>query len=344
MYKLILIAFISLFAGQLPYFSAQGNCVREPLAFLPLVMNDSGYPPDTDRKPKNKRNIRIKDQPVKTTVKKSYALDPVDVPEYPTEFRMEKYALPAYLGLEGEYKIDCLWVNSHPYFSIWENNKLNPYGFNGEHFADTIQLILFNSKDSILWHSPLDITTITSDFGLRRASWHYGIDFRVRIGTPVYAVFDGIVRVIGYERRGFGRFLVIRHTNGLESVYAHLSRTFFTLGQEVKSGEVIGYGGNTGRSTAPHLHFELRYAGNAINPNLVFDFDANQIREREFRIKPDVFAYLAEANKIRYHKVRRGDTLSGIGYRYGVSINKLCQLNGIRRSSILNIGQRIRIN
>jgi hypothetical protein len=161
---------------------------------------------------------------------------------------------------------------------------------------------------------------------------------------PVYSIFDGIVRVIGYERRGFGRFLVIRHANGLESVYAHLSRTFFTLGEEVKAGEVIGYGGNTGRSTAPHLHFEIRYAGNAIDPNLIFNFETNQIRVREFKIQPDVFAYLEEANKIRYHRVRRGDTLSEIGYRYGVSISKLCRLNGIRRSSILNIGQRIRIN
>jgi hypothetical protein len=343
-YKKHLIALITLCAGVFAHTAAQTAAMPEATGLKTMEHVKPLYPEDPGRKYRKKNSKFPKDPSPDNPVKSNIRLDPVPVPDYPARFTMKKYPLPSYLGLDGEYKIDCLWVKSHPYFSVWENNKLNPYGINGEHFEDTIRLVLFNPNDSILWHSPLDKTIITSDFGLRRASWHYGIDFRVKVGVPVYAAFDGIVRVIGYERRGFGRFLVIRHTNGLESVYAHLSRTFFNLGEEVKSGEVIGYGGNTGRSTAPHLHFELRYAGNAINPNLVFDFDTNQIRDQEFKIEPDVFAYLEEANKIRYHRVRRGDTLSGIGYRYGVTISKLCRLNGIRRTSILQIGQRIRIN
>jgi len=295
---------------------------------------------DPGRKRKGKKPIG----PENNELKRSYDLTPSPVPENSITFRREKYILPAYLRSEAGYKIDCLYINNYDYFSIWENNKLNPYGFNGENFADTVHLILFNPKDSILWHSPLDQTIVTSDFGLRRSSWHYGVDFRLKVGTPVYAAFDGIVRIIGYERRGFGRYLVIRHANGLESVYAHLSKTFYTIGETVKAGEVIGNGGNSGRSTAPHLHFELRYSGNAIDPNLVYDFNTNQIRNQQFIVQPDVFRYLAEAHKIRYHTVRRGDTLSEIGYRYGVSINKLCLLNGIRRTSILRIGQRLRVN
>lgn len=339
MIKLNLIVLISLSVGAMLSAPAQSDFIEnrgEKFSMDHASLN----PSDPGRKKKNIKSIGS----ANPEPKKSYTLSPVRVPENPVKLMRDKYLLPSYLSIDGEYKIDCLYINSYQYFSVWENNKLNPYGMDGEHFADTVQLILFNSNDSISWHSPLDQTTITSDFGLRRAAWHYGVDLRLKVGTPVYAAFDGIVRVIGYQRRGFGRYLVIRHANGLETVYAHLLKTFFTVGDEVQAGDVIGNGGNSGRSTAPHLHFELRYAGNAIDPNLVYDFGTNQIRNQDFEVQPDVFTYLAEANKIRYHTVRSGDTLSGIGYRYGVSITKLCRLNGIRRTSILNIGQRIRIN
>jgi murein DD-endopeptidase MepM/ murein hydrolase activator NlpD len=337
--KINLIVLIFLCAGAFGSAPAQSDFLVKGKEGI-MKDHPAILPRDPGKKGKNKKETDLFDP----ETKKSFSLTPVTVPENATTFITDKYNLPTYLSMDGEYKIDCLYINSHQYFSVWENNKLNPYGVNGEYFADTVQLILFNPKDSILWHSPLDNTIITSDFGLRRAAWHYGIDFRLKVGTPVYAAFDGIVRVLGYERRGFGRYLVIRHANGLESVYAHLSKTLYNLGEEVHAGDVIGNGGNSGRSTAPHLHFEFRYAGNAIDPNLVYDFEANQIRNQDFVVQPDVFTYLAEANKIRYHNVRSGDTLSGIGYRYGVSITKLCQLNGIRRTSILNIGQRIRIN
>ncbi len=292
------------------------------------------------KRKKSKDNI----DPTDITAKQSYKLKPIAVPAYDLRFENEKSSLPSYLGIDGAYKIDCVWVKSHDYFTIWENNKLNPYGINGKHFNDSINLVLYNIKDSALWHAPLDYSIITSDFGLRRASWHYGVDLRVKVGAPVYAAFNGIVRIIGYERRGFGRFIVLRHANGFESLYAHLSRTNVRLGEEVVAGGTIGTGGNSGRSTASHLHFELRYAGNAIDPNLIFDFESNHIRDQYFIVQPQVFAYLDEARKIRYHVIRKGDTLSGIGYRYGVSINKLCFLNNIRSSSILNIGRRLRIN
>lgn len=269
-------------------------------------------------------------------------LTPVHPPEYVINYRREKSPWPTYIGFDGIYKIDCVWVQRFDYFVDWENNKLNPYGIDGEYFMDTVQLSLFD--DSTSWHSPLDRTIITSDFGLRRASWHYGSDFRLNYKTPVYAAFDGIVRITGYQRRGFGRFLVIRHANGLETVYAHLSRQMVTLGEEVKAGDVIGYGGSSGRSTAPHLHFEIRYAGNAIDPNRIFDFSKNMIRGKAFTVDAGVFAYLQEANRIRYHVVRSGDTLSEISYWYGVPMYKICRLNGIRTSSILRIGQRIRVN
>ena len=263
--------------------------------------------------------------------------------DFSFNFLSELEPLPPYVFMEAGYKVDCVYVDQFDYYNIWETNKLNPYGFNGEHFTGSVPIKLQNMQGEE-WASPLDKTIITSDFGLRRAAWHYGTDFRLRIGTPVYAVSEGVVRIMAYERRGFGRFIVVRHDNGLETLYAHLSKSHVKLGQMVSRGQVIGEGGNTGRSTAPHLHFEIRYSGNAIDPKTVYDFNENRLIKPDIIINSESFAYLEEAHKIRYHVVRSGNTLSGIGYRYGVSVNTLCRLNGISRNSILRIGQRVRIN
>ena len=257
-------------------------------------------------------------------------------------FRTIPEPLPAFWVTQNNVKIDCVWVDSYDYYSVWNTQKLNPYGFDGLDLQDTIRLVLADSAGKE--RSPLDNTYITSDFGLRRAQWHYGTDIRVKVGTPVYAPFDGIVRINQYERHGYGRYMVIRHKNGLETLYGHLSKTFFNVGDEVKEGDVIGDGGNTGRSTGPHLHFELRYEGNAINPNDVYDFSTNTLRDSVLLITPETFAYLKEARAIRRVVVRRGDTLSGIAVRNGTTVTKICRLNGISRRSIIRPGQKLRIN
>jgi hypothetical protein len=270
------------------------------------------------------------------------------IPKPYTDFQLDllldKDPLPPYISIDGIYKIDCVYIKGFDYYQMWETNKLNPYGFNGEYYEESLEIQLYDEEGLGFWHSPLDQTIVTSDFGLRRAVWHYGVDIRVKTGAPVYAVFDGVVRISGYDRRGFGRFILIRHKNGLETLYGHLSKNFVKLGQKIKAGDVIGKGGNSGRSTAPHLHFEIRYSGDAINPNVLFDFKNNTIIDSKYTINHGSFEYLEEANKIRYHVIRSGDTLSGLSYRYGVSVNKMCSLSGISRNSILRIGQRVRIN
>ena len=156
--------------------------------------------------------------------------------------------------------------------------------------------------------------------------------------------FDGIVRIAQYDRYGYGHYILVRHYNGLETLYGHFKKRLARVGDVVKAGDVIGLGGNTGRSTAPHLHFEVRYEGNAIDPADLFDFQNDSLLSDQLSITPATFAYLAEARKIRYHRIRRGDTLSHISYRYGVSISKICRLNGISRKTILRVGRRLRIN
>ena len=101
---------------------------------------------------------------------------------------------------------------------------------------------------------------------------HKGLDIKVYIGDTIRAAFSGKVRIVRYEAGGYGKYIVIRHPNGLETIYGHLSEQLVTENQVVRAGEIIGLGGNTGRSTGSHLHFETRLCGVALNPALMFDF------------------------------------------------------------------------
>lgn len=182
---------------------------------------------------------------------------------------------------------------------------------------------------------------LTSDFGFRRYRHHYGVDIKVQIGDTIYASFDGMIRICKYSR-SFGNYIVIRHYNGLETIYAHLTRSLVSLNQVIKAGEAIGLGGSTGRSTGPHLHYEVRYLGQCINPHDIIDFNTYSIKTDTLNLTAKNFAYIAEIQKIRYHVVRRGDTLGKIAHRYGTTVSRLCKLNKIRSTKILRVGQRIR--
>lgn len=119
---------------------------------------------------------------------------------------------------------------------------------------------------------PTPSRVITSNFGRRWGRAHQGLDIKVYIGDTIRAAFSGKVRIVRYEARGYGNYVVIRHPNGLETIYGHMSRNLVHENQTVKAGQPIGLGGNTGRSTGSHLHFETRLCGVALNPALFFDF------------------------------------------------------------------------
>lgn len=116
---------------------------------------------------------------------------------------------------------------------------------------------------------------LTSPFGYRPrfGRMHKGVDLNLQVGDTVRASFDGRIRITQYEGKGYGYYVVVRHDNGLETVYGHLSRFLVKPNQYVKAGDPIALGGNTGRSTGPHLHFETRFMGIAINPATIIDFD-----------------------------------------------------------------------
>jgi murein DD-endopeptidase MepM/ murein hydrolase activator NlpD len=252
-----------------------------------------------------------------------------------------------YFDLEGEegfsLEIDSMWLNCHDYFSVWDCNRVNPYKIDGSKFSDTVFIKLFEPEEGAFAHPPLSNTYITSHFGMRRVRWHYGIDLKLQVGDTVNVAFDGIVRMVRYDRNGYGNYVLVRHANGLETLYAHLSEQLVKVGQVLKAGDVVGLGGNTGRSTGPHLHFEVRYQGNPINPLELYDFNKNALVSDVLLISPKTFQYLKEAKKVVYHSVRRGDTLSGISRKYGVPIQTLTKLNKISTKSTLRIGQKIRV-
>lgn len=246
------------------------------------------------------------------------------------------------------------------YTENW-TSKIQPYDVELNSLPISMVIDLVDSLKS--YHYPFK-GRVTSKYGPRRSRIHQGTDIDLETGDPVYATFDGRVRVTTYVRGGYGNLVILRHDNGLETYYGHLSEISVEPNEWVTAGQVIGKGGNTGRSTGSHLHFEMRYKGHTFDPERLIDFSTGTLRRETFLLKRTYFSpysrftqdfdeeiqsdeedkrIAAEAAAIKYHIVKRGDTLSRIAVNNHTTVTKLCQLNGINRNSVLRIGQRIRV-
>lgn len=227
---------------------------------------------------------------------------------------------------------------------------------------------------------PTKSRVITSNFGYR-ARWrrqHKGLDIKVYVGDTIRSAFSGMVRIVKNEgaRKGYGKYIVIRHDNGLETLYGHLSKQLVKENQRVKAGDVIGLGGNTGHSTGSHLHFETRLCGVALNPAVLFDFRAQDVTGDFYVYRKSTYSSdAAEATRLRgvqgngsynpadvnstagkdsstksaatagtrkMHKVKKGETLYRIATKYGVSVEQLRKLNGLGKNANIRAGQLIR--
>ena len=159
------------------------------------------------------------------------------------------------------------------------------------------------------------------------------------------AAFGGKVRISTYSK-SYGNVVVVRHNNGLETIYAHLSKRLVDIDSNITTGTPLGLGGNTGHSFGSHLHFEVRYFDEPLDPRDIIAFEDFTTHNDTLAISECSFAYRDELkllNAIKYHKIRSGNTLGHIAAKYGTSISTLCRLNGIRRTKILQIGERIRV-
>lgn len=223
----------------------------------------------------------------------------------------------------------------------WDSTRINGERFDSQNWTDTARIVLVDSVKKMRYVHPF-CSCVTSDFGARRWMWHYGVDIKLKKRDTVVAAFDGVVRVIQFDRRGYGHVVVIRHHGGLETIYGHLSKKLVVPNQRVKAGAILGLGGNTGRSTGSHLHFEIRYRGEPFDPNHIIDFSACTLRHDTLVLTALNFEYLIELRKAKWHTVRQGNTLGHIARRYGTSVRKLCQLNHISSRTLLRVGRKIR--
>lgn len=237
---------------------------------------------------------------------------------------------------------------THMYPMGWDTLTINPYKVDLKQMNDTILLALRDSMDCF-FHPPA-IGDVTSTFGFRRwgrrSKFHYGVDVRMEVGDPVYAIFDGVVR-IAKRSADYGYVVLIRHYNGIETLYAHFDQLLTYTGKTVRSGDIIGLAGTTGRSTGPHLHFEVRFMGEKIDPNKIIYFPSGSLMSDTLMIDKSCFKHLYEVTskklKSRYHIVKRGETLGKIAYRYGISVKHLASINRISTKTKLRAGKRIRI-
>jgi len=237
------------------------------------------------------------------------------------------------LLLEDELENEEEMFPADDLYGLWNSESVNPYA--------SVALPDSFAIDVSTYVAPTE-GYVTSPYGPRRRRFHHGIDLKVQVGDTIRAAFDGKVRLQNYQRRGYGNYLVIRHNNGLETIYAHLSDFLVTSDETVKAGDPIALGGNTGRSTGSHLHFETRFLGMAINPALILDFQ-NHVPHQDVY----VFTKTKSLNKfqngtITYHRVKQGDTLGKIARKHGVSINTLCRLNNIKPNKVLRVGTTLR--
>ena len=238
------------------------------------------------------------------------------------------------LYLEEELENEEEMYPADDLYGLWNSERVNPYS-SAVAIPDTFSI-------NVSTYFPPTEGRVTSPFGPRKRRFHYGIDLKVQIGDTIRAAFDGKVRVQEYQRKGYGYYLVIRHTNGLETIYAHLSDFLVESDQTVRAGQPIALGGNTGRSTGSHLHFETRFLGMAINPALIIDFQNYEPVKEVFVFNKTKSLNKYQNGSVAYHRVKKGDTLGKIARKHGVSINTLCRLNKIKPNTALKVGRTLR--
>ena len=252
----------------------------------------------------------------------------------------------AYLDL-GHPVIDTASI----YDDYWTNTEIHAYkAYSASLIPDEFDLLLVDSISH--YHTPIT-GSIYSGYKVRRNSQHQGVDIPLLVGDTIRAAFDGVVRYTGVTKvtGGYGNLVVIRHSNGLETYYGHLSKILCGINDNVKAGDVIGLGGSTGRSTGPHLHFETRYKGQTFDPARVIEFETGALRDTTLTLKKHYFSIYshygqtdsesqAASDRIVY-TVRRGDTLSAIARKYGTSVSAICKLNNISANKVLKVGDTL---
>lgn len=231
---------------------------------------------------------------------------------------------------------------AHQHYKSWNTKKSHPYPESLSKKDSVLSLCLTDNDWNCNYSNPFQ-SYITSEFGWRGGKMHNGVDIALLVGDTVRSAFEGVVRLARWQG-GYGRTVIVRHYNGLETIYGHLSRYLVKEGQHVDPGTPIAKGGNSGASRGSHLHFETRFKGKPINPASFIDFDKGEVKHDTLILKKLRYGYIGYQPGGAYHKVRRGDYMYKIANQYGVSIKQICQLNGIRRNHFLVVGEELKVS
>ncbi len=257
---------------------------------------------------------------------------------------------------------------NQPFVQKWNNEVCFTSRNDLSRLKDTVWLCVTDEE-----HSEFKIPVpgiVTSRYGFRSGRNHNGIDLDLDVGDTVCSAFSGKIRYAKYNEGGFGNLVVVRHHNGLETFYAHLSKLLVFPDQEVKAGEPIGLGGNTGRSFGAHLHFEVRFYDAPMNPEEIINFSKKEVKNENLLVHKGLFRPGAKPTdyyeehpqaeqkdpeivvpnpvvvrkpQVKYYRVKSGDTLTEIADRNNITVSKLCELNGLKPTSVLQVGRSLRI-
>lgn len=238
--------------------------------------------------------------------------------------------------------IDTSQYPADYYYHNWNTITPNPY--NTKNLIENDSVIMLNltgTKRSPNFVIPIQ-NVITSKFGWRDGRMHKGIDIDLEVWDPVSSAFAGMVRV-ARTYKGYGRVVVIRHFNGLETLYAHLHRIKVEPGQIIEAGHIIGLGGSSGQSTGSHLHWEVRFKGDPINPLNFVDYKNEQLVHKTLVLHKTKHGFIGYPKGSVFYTVQNGDFLYKIARNFGTTVSSLCKLNGINRNSSLYVGQKLRV-
>lgn len=226
-------------------------------------------------------------------------------------------------------------------YPAWIVGNPNPYEWNLGSEDTALSILLIDHKAMGEFYVPVK-NVMTSKFGWRDGRMHNGVDIDLEVWDPVVSSFAGVVRVARVSG-GYGRVVVVRHFNGLETLYAHLHRFKVKEGDRVEAGQVIGLGGSSGHSTGSHLHYEVRFKGKPLNPLSFISFDEDALVNDTLMLKRTKNGYVSYPKGILIYTVKRGDNLFEIARLYGTTTYRIAELNGIRRNGYLYVGQRLRV-
>ena len=293
------------------------------------------------------------------------AIKPVESPNLVDTLATENEALAVLLFNDGTWRYvqrRTIEQDSTVYSHYWDTENISAYkNFKTDSLPSAVAINLVDSLKS--YRFPY-VGRITSRYGMRHRRAHNGIDIALKVGDTICAAFDGRVRFSKATDTGYGTLVIIRHDNGLETYHGHLSARLVEEGDRVVAGQPIALGGNSGRSTGPHLHFETRYYGQSFDPERIINFKTGELRRDHFLLKKGYYSiyskysqdfnaeqerYAAEKKENalsaekRYYKVRKGDYLGLIAKRNHTTVAAICRLNGIKSTTVLQIGRVLRV-